>query len=226
MSSEETGAASDNPPYAALGRMVSVVRVLENGAYDVARALGVLDPEMRQLSGVLGEAHRQAREGLPPWTRALTVKDVESWVHEVDGILKDRNRYVHWRSLKRAESGGMVGYQRSLRDGREQAESVADLQALTARATSSMNDTSRLLPELLFQIRPGVYHPHPSLARPGEEWSPLVYFTGGKWPDRPTETELDSWFRDLTQASPFEWADWPRARYETQALERRRRRQN
>lgn len=203
--------------YLALGAMVTVTRGLEHEAYLVARALGVLDPEKLNITPALRKARRQARTGLPPWSRDLSLEQVEQWIDTVLPLIEDRNREVHWRRYSRNVDGTWAPYRASLREKREAPEaSVEDLERLSQRATAAARAAHEIWVRLLLKIRPGVFHWHPHLGPTESVWTPIVLYTDGEWPSRPTADEIDGWYEELKRTSPPEWASWPDERHEQQ----------
>lgn len=211
-----TAAAAEK--YAALGKLVVVARELEHVGYDLARALGVLDPEKRNITPAIKEARKQVRQGLPPWTRNVGSDDVQHWIDVAIPIFERRNREVHWRQYRRFEQGEWVPVRSALREAIEEpASSLQDLVHLTEEAQAARKVGSTILGQLLFEVRRGVLHLHPLLARPDRMWVPLVLYQDDGWPERPTDEELDAWYENLVRSAPPEWGTWPTERHAQQA---------
>ncbi|HST49912.1 hypothetical protein [Jatrophihabitans sp.] len=194
--------------YVSLGRLVWHGRAVENVAYLIARAVGEPDPEAFPVSRVLRATRKRAKAGLPPWARDVQLDDVTTWIRTAEVVLDNRNRHVHWHRFQRAEAEGWVPYHRSDRTGEMRAYETADADTWAEHARQASQLGNELLHKLLFEVREGIYHWHPRLARPGEEWVPYAVYTNGAWPQRPTSDELDAWYARLVNEAPAEWSEW------------------
>src|SRR4051794_39723761 len=110
----EATADPRDPEYNALGRLMTRARYLEGVGYYVARALGLLEPEQRNIGPALKAARKLARQEMPPWSR-VSLDEVETWIEDVLTILYHRNRYAHWQRFDRIENGKWVPYHSSPR---------------------------------------------------------------------------------------------------------------
>jgi hypothetical protein len=190
--------------------MIEQVRNLEGVVYEVARAVGVSSPERLNISDALQQTRKWAGEGIPPWARGIASEEVSGWTASVKEIFKRRNAHVHWHHYLRAERGGWKSYRSSEREPRTEPVTAGDLSALHDAAFQMHVLGSGIERRLMFEIRPGVFLLHPTLAREEDRFRPMAYYspeTG--WPARPTPEEITAWYDNLVTNSPADWATWP-----------------
>jgi hypothetical protein len=205
-----------------LGAMVTEVRLLEWHTCEVARALGVRNPAPRGMMDVLREARRQARKGLPPWSRDVELTEVEAWLTDVSAIMDIRNRYVHWQSVavRGVDDDEWVDRRLSFRSGQHFVYTSDGLESATAKATE-LNDVGHfsLMPRLLIHIRDGIYAFVPRSFDPPQIWA----WSRGATGDDDVEDlsaehikELLLWLVESEFAVGGAWHSWLDERYAEQ----------
>jgi hypothetical protein len=190
----------DNPTYlgvpvdvlAAIGKLVVAAGRVESAVHDVAHALDI-DPSKRQLANLAKEIRERLQSDLPAHAR-VSANAIRDWLQDVREAFETRNRVLHGvLGLKRAGDEWMLD-RRHLKTGTRTSVEAGELDAAAHRLATLAHAGTRLEAGLLIEPRAGVYLRKP---RPHQATWVLVHFdeASREFPPRPTEAELDEWWR-------------------------------
>jgi len=195
----------DDDLLVALGRVVIASGKLEHEAYAVALSLGLFGAPKRSVTGALKLARKKLDTDPPPWC-TLTVQEFDSWRTEVVDALEQRNQLFHSAQVNRMATGEWQRVHLRLRDG---SEVVATPDAIAGIAKDLADVHARSpMRSLLLTVRPGVYWRMMHAA--GYSGGAWIYYSPetGSYPNRPTDEEIDEWWRSVPVSVKDEWHNW------------------
>lgn len=176
-----------------IGKVTVAAARLELVAHDMLLDLGVV-PGKRQLEAVLKEIRRAARAELPQHVR-IDAGLIQRWTLEASRAVRKRHPLIHSAALGQIDGAGeSIPVQVHIRT-REARRPDIDEIAKTARDISRLaTEGGRLHIGLLRSPRRGVFLRN--VVHEGQPWVICTYDAEFE-PERPTEAELDDWWRTL-----------------------------
>lgn len=183
----------------AIGCITTAAGELEWLARDMLRNL-YADPGKGLLGTILKRIRSQVREedAMPGHAR-VGPEEIVTWTHEVQDVLGERHEITHSVPLKRAQqsSNGDLTWEavrKHLRTGTLAALNADDLMATALGIANGGTTGGELCRALMNNPRRGVYLPNTVL---DGEWIPTCTVDETFEPVRPTEAEMDAWWREL-----------------------------
>lgn len=184
--------------FAALGRLLVAATTLEAICYDMARSLGVRDPEKLSAKAALKATRRAlTARGVPPWSSA-DPSEILAWTHEADPLIDRRNEIAHSVTAEQKQDDGWVLIRRHVASGAVEVFSVDDIKSLAESCYDCAGSGSALQAQLMHSPREGVFVWHPPFMRPDQSWVQVHWVVAKReWPARPTPEELDEWWASI-----------------------------
>ena len=154
-----------------------------------------IDPGKSMASNLLDQIRKRARMEQLPGHARTSAASVVDWADRADELLIRRNTTIHSTSVLVLDAGETVPVMVHLRSGKQTRADQAQLSALAARIQRAANDGVYIDHDLRHSPRLGVYLPN---AVVDGQWTPMCNTDvgGGDMP-RPTESEMDEWWRTL-----------------------------
>lgn len=182
----------------AIGCITVAAGELEWVAREMLRNL-YADPGKDLLKPVLKRIRQQVGQGAVPSHAQVAPVEIARWTHDVRDVVGERHEVAHSMPLKRAQesSVGKVTWEAMNMHLRTKALAVLNADRLmdTALQIASVGTTGgRLCRALMHNPRRGVYLPNTAL---NGEWIPTCTVDAAFEPARPTEAEMDAWWREL-----------------------------
>jgi hypothetical protein len=198
-----------------LGEMVVAAGALEAVVYDIARCLGVQEPETASVRKGAKRASRQVREELPPWARTEP-QALNRWLENCPQLLDRRNRLIHSARHRVFRGGAWVPALRDIRSGEVLNQSSAEEIQTLVNDLFEAHATGMLLQlGLMHLLADGVHAWHPPFRRlytPKFMRAPRLYPADPLPPPRDAQEqyeEYDSRLAELLKNAPRSWLAWP-----------------
>lgn len=181
---------------AAIGRVVIAAGIVEGVARDILLDLG--EPAgKKQAANVLDAIRSNMKSGLPALVQAHArtgVEELREWCAQASRLLDDRNRLVHSVPVQMRRENAMVLLSQHIRSGEFSPSDRERVLRLSQEVDRCIEVGRRLHTELLRSPREGVYLRN--VVPPGGGWVLVWHGSDAEFP-RPSQEELDTWWRDL-----------------------------
>ena len=182
-----------DPVLRALGCLTVAAGRLESTIRTMLADLQV-NPGSMQTAQALREIRRAVGSGLPAHAR-VAPQEVIDWTHEAGAGLEERNVPVHSAAASRRDDGAWRPVGIHLRSGDEWALDDDQLMAAATRLAGLAHAGNELDMALRHTPRKGVFLPNTVV---DGAWVPTCSTdVGGADLERPTEQELDEWWRTM-----------------------------
>lgn len=183
----------------AIGKVTVAAGALEEVVQDISHALGGA-PGNQPFMAVVRELRRLLTTELPSHAR-VTGTDIQMWTERVVSAMDDRDRWAHSAYKKIFKGDAWEPIAQHIRSGErsgidDKAEDHA--KRLAKLAHEGREHLIGLRPE----VRKGVFWGKPR--HDDGSWITIKYLDDeGRWPDRPSDAELDElWEQWVSQSEP------------------------